>query len=46
MKRSFHTPFEWLTTIFLVVAMWVMFFVFLGFMARTAKELFCIGFGC
>lgn len=45
-RRSLYTPFEWLTTIGLIVLMWAVFFVFIGFMARTAKELFCIGFGC
>jgi len=46
MRRNLYTPFEWLTTIVLIVAMWAAFFVFAGFLVRTAKELFCVGFGC
>lgn len=46
MRRAVYSPLEWLTTIALIVFMWAAFFVFIGFMARTAKELFCIGFGC
>lgn len=46
MRRTLYSPFERLTTVALLLAMWVAFFVFIGFVARAAKELFCIGFGC
>ena len=35
-----------LTSIVLIVVVWMSFFVAVGAMARAAKELFCIGFGC
>ena len=46
MRRIGYTSFEWLTTIAVVLALWAAFFVTVGFLARAAKELFCVGFGC
>lgn len=46
MRRMRYTPVEWLTTVAVVLAIWAAFFVAIGFLARTAKELFCVGFGC
>ena len=45
MRRS-YTAVDWLTTIALVLALWAAFFITVGFLARAAKELFCVGFGC
>lgn len=35
-----------LTTLALIASMWAAFFICMGFLARTAKTLFCFGFGC
>lgn len=46
MRRVEYSKVEWLTTIGVILAAWVVFFVSIGFLARVAKELFCVGFGC
>lgn len=40
------SPLDWVMTIGLILLAWVSFFVFVGFAARAAKELFCFGYGC
>lgn len=45
-RGNSYSMFDWLTTVLLVVVMWALFFVSVGFLARAAKELFCFGFGC
>lgn len=29
-----------------VISAWILFFPLVGFLARAAKELFCVGYGC
>ena len=38
--------FDGFLSVALIVAMWVAFFVCIGFMARLATSLFCLGYGC
>jgi len=46
MRRVGYSPYEWLTTVVVILLAWVAFFVSIGFLSRVAKELFCVGFGC
>jgi len=39
-------PLDFALTLGAIVLMWLLFFVFIGFAARAAKELFCLGYGC
>lgn len=46
MRHKEYTAVSWLTSIAVITFVWVAFFVALGLLARAAKELFCLGFGC
>ena len=46
MRDVRYTLGDWLTTGVVVIVAWAAFFTLLGLLARAAKELFCLGFGC